>query len=161
MSWNNGLERKKFESRMTKQAKEYRKAGMTEEQIKAMYEFDLEQFNCDRKYYRYTQPLEEHEFEEDGEESDNSLLKQFIDVLSTTVEDDYETYTRYGWIETIDNPKLAELLHEMSELDIEILTMTVFEGYKLIELEEVLSVPYITLKRHYGTIKKKISSFFE
>ena len=161
MSWNNGLERKQFEARMAKQAKEYRAAGMNEEQIRAMYEFDLAQFNCDRKYYRYTQPLEDHELEGNGEESDNALLKQFIDVLSTTVEDGLEASTRYGWIDTIENPTLAKLIHEMSDLDIEILTMTAFEGYKLVELEEILNVSYITLKRHFGSIKKKISKIFE
>ena len=44
MSWNNGYERKKFEARQKKQAEEYKAQGMTEEQIKAMYEFDLEQY---------------------------------------------------------------------------------------------------------------------
>ena len=42
MKWNNGYERKRFEANQKKLAEEYRKAGMTEEQIKAMYEFDLE-----------------------------------------------------------------------------------------------------------------------
>ena len=41
MSWNNGYERKKFEARQKKQAEEYKAQGMTEEQIKALYEFDL------------------------------------------------------------------------------------------------------------------------
>lgn len=37
MSWNNGYERKKFEQEQKAQAKEYRKCGMNEEQIQAMY----------------------------------------------------------------------------------------------------------------------------
>ena len=43
MCWNDGYERRKFEARQKKQAEEYRALGMTEEQIKEMYEFDLEQ----------------------------------------------------------------------------------------------------------------------
>ena len=41
MSWNNGYERKKFEQEQKAQAKEYRKCGMNEEQIQAMYLQDL------------------------------------------------------------------------------------------------------------------------
>ena len=37
MSWNNGYKRKKFEQEQKAQAKEYRKCGMNEEQIQAMY----------------------------------------------------------------------------------------------------------------------------
>ena len=48
MSWNNAYETKKFEAKQKKQAEEYRALGMTEEQIQAMYEFDLEQFNRER-----------------------------------------------------------------------------------------------------------------
>ena len=33
MAWNNGLERKRFESEQAKLAAEYRAAGMSEEQI--------------------------------------------------------------------------------------------------------------------------------
>lgn len=44
MCWNDGYERRKFEARQKKQAEEYRALGMTEEQIKEMYEFDLEQY---------------------------------------------------------------------------------------------------------------------
>lgn len=50
MSWNNGYETKKFEARQKKQAEEYRALGMTEEQIQAMYEFDLEQFKSERRH---------------------------------------------------------------------------------------------------------------
>ena len=49
MCWNDGYERRKFEARQKKQAEEYRALGMTEEQIKAMYEFDLEQYKSDRR----------------------------------------------------------------------------------------------------------------
>ena len=162
MSWNDGIERKKFEARMKKQAEEYRKAGMTEEQIKAMYEFDLEQYKSDRRYYSHTQPLEVHEFEEDGEESDNSLLHSFIDALSIDDEDGYfANSSRYGWIDTIENPALSEILRNMSDMDIEILTLTVFEGYRLNELTDILGVSYATLKRHYCSIKEKISEIFD
>ena len=48
MAWNNGLERKKFEAEQAKLTAEYRAAGMSEEQIQKMYEFDLGVFHGNR-----------------------------------------------------------------------------------------------------------------
>ena len=50
MSWNNGYERKKFEQEQKAQAKEYRKCGMNEEQIQAMYLQDLQEYRNNRVY---------------------------------------------------------------------------------------------------------------
>ena len=44
MSWNNALERKKFERRWSKDEKAYREAGMTEEQILSMREFEEDEY---------------------------------------------------------------------------------------------------------------------
>ena len=161
MGWNNGMERKKFEERMKKQAMEYRAAGMTEEQIQAMYEFDLARFKSDRAYYTHTQPLDVCEVNEDGDEVDDFFIRQYFDAFATY--DDNEILmksSRFGWIETIENPDLADELRKMCLLDKEILTRLAFEGYKLIQLESALHVPYRTLKYHLSDIKKKISKFF-
>lgn len=48
MSWNNGYKRKKFEQEQKAQAKEYRKCGMNEEQIQAMYLQDLQEYRNNR-----------------------------------------------------------------------------------------------------------------
>ena len=68
MCWNDGYERRKFEARQKKQAEEYRALGMTEEQIKAMYEFDLEQYKSDRRYYSHTQSFVPDDFDEDEDD---------------------------------------------------------------------------------------------
>lgn len=161
MSWNNGLEKKKFIARMKKQAEEYRAAGMTEDQIKAMYEFDLGQFKSDRRFYSHTQPLELHEANDEGDELEESFVRDFFDSFSVSDEQGYLEYgSRYAWIEMIDNPELARELQQLSRLDKEILTMTVYEGYKLIDLVSVLNTPYRTLKYHLSSIRVKISKYF-
>ena len=45
MAWINGFERKRFDEEQKRLAEEYRIAGMTNEQIEQMYQFDLETFN--------------------------------------------------------------------------------------------------------------------
>lgn len=161
MSWNDGYERKKFMARMKKQAEEYRAAGMTEEQIQAMYEFDLGVYKSDRNFYSHTQSFDTHESNDEGDEVEDSFVRQFFDDFTTSDEDDYlVSSSRYGWIETIENPKLAEELRNIGWIDKEIITRTVFEGYKLIELETVLDIPYRTLKYHWSSIKEKIAKIF-
>ena len=54
VSYNHGLEEKIFEEQWSKTAEEYRKSGMTEEQIVAIYEFDRKVFNSDRRYRERT-----------------------------------------------------------------------------------------------------------
>ena len=53
MAWNNGLERKRFDEEQERLAAEYRAAGMTEEQIEQIQQFDLEAFNSKRRYYEH------------------------------------------------------------------------------------------------------------
>jgi len=74
MCWNNGKERKIFENRQKVLAKQYRSVGMTEEQIKKMYEFDLGVFKGERVYQTHTQALEMYSDEEDDEVYDVSCF---------------------------------------------------------------------------------------
>ncbi len=55
MSWNNAYEKRKFEEKQKKQAEKYRALGMTEEQIKEMYEFDYAQFKSERRFHMHFQ----------------------------------------------------------------------------------------------------------
>ena len=97
MGWNNAYETKKFEAKQKKQAEEYRALGMTEEQIKEMYEFDLEQLKSERRYRMHTQPLQVEEFEEKllttclPFESSEFLIVILSPFVSTTV----PTYSRF------------------------------------------------------------------
>ena len=50
MGFNNGLERVRLENRWKKLRVQYRAAGMSEEAIQAMYEFDLDVLNNERAY---------------------------------------------------------------------------------------------------------------
>lgn len=99
MSWNNGYERKKFEQEQKAQAKEYRKCGMNEEQIQAMYLQDLQEYRNNRIFAIHIQSIEE--LDSDGEESRNALHKKFL--LSMTCTMDMSECGRYGWIDEIEN----------------------------------------------------------
>lgn len=153
MKWNNGYERKRFEANQKKLAEEYRKAGMTEEQIKAMYEFDLEQFKKDRIYQMHTQALQVEEFDEmDADESDNALIKHFENELTTSIEDG--EHSRYWWIEEIENPKIAQQLKKLSCDDIELLTKRVIDGFNQAELAKEYNISQKNISKKLARIKK-------
>ena len=76
MAWNNGYERKKFESEQKRLAEEYRAAGMTEEQIEEMYQFDLAEFRSRRRFCEHNQQLPKDMFDQIS--NDKQKLKKYF-----------------------------------------------------------------------------------
>lgn len=157
MSWNNGYETKKFEARQKKQAEEYRALGMTEDQIQAMYEFDLEQFKSERRHRMHTQPLQVEEFEEnDADESDNTLLNEFFDELTCTIETSGDK-SRYWWVEEIDDSETVKKIKSLSERDLEILTLMVIDELTHEEIAKIMGVCVRTIER----VNARFKNLFE
>ena len=159
MSWNDGYERKMFAKRQKKQAEEYRALGMTEEQIQAMYEFDLEQFKSERRNRMHTQQFTSSDFDE-GEEDDSesTLFDKFFDELTCTIETSGEK-SRYWWIEEIEDEMLARKVRSMASEEIEMITLLVFEGYTQIEASQKMGIPYRTFKFKFRNIKNFLGNF--
>lgn len=153
MCWNDGYERRKFEARQKKQAEEYRALGMTEEQIKEMYEFDLEQYKSDRRYHMHTQPFTSSDFD-DGEDDDSesTLLNKFFDELTLTIDRSSEQ-SRYWWIEEIEDEELAYRVQCLSSDEIEMLTLLAFDGYTQAEAAKKMGIPYRTFKFKLRNLK--------
>ena len=146
MGWNNAYETKKFEAKQKKQAEEYRALGMTEEQIQAIYEFDLEQFKSERRNRMHIQQFTSSDFDEgEDDDSESTLYDKFFDELTCSIET-LGGKSRYWWVEEIDNQKLAERVKMLSEEDLELLTKSIVDGYNQTQLAEI-----------YGIAQKNIS----
>ena len=155
MCWNDGYERRKFEARQKKQAEEYRALGMTEEQIKAMYEFDLEQYKSDRRYYSHTQSFVPDDFDEDEDDDEKlSIFDKFKDVLTTSIEESGNK-SRYWWFEEIDNPDLVRNIKSLSTEQLELLTLVVIDGYGQAEIAELMKVSQSAISQRIATIRKR------
>lgn len=133
MSWNNGYERRKFEQEQKAQAKEYRKCGMNEEQIQAMYLQDLQEYRNNRVYAIHIPSIEE--LEGNGEESRNALHKKFL--LSMTCTMDMSECGRYGWIDEIENNALYCAICKLNTNQKELLTLLYRDGYSLPRLSQL------------------------
>lgn len=121
MSYNHGMEEKKFNEYWNEISEEYRKAGMTEEQIISMLEFEREIFNSDRRYRENTVEL----FDSDT----NQNLQIY---------DDYSTTKRYGWIDVIDNMEAYEKIMALPEIWVKAFTMYIFDGYSQQQISSIL-----------------------
>ena len=69
MSFNKGYELKKFEAHWEKLRIEYVAAGMTEDAIQKMYDYDRQQFNSERTFVERTQEFTAPAYESSEEEA--------------------------------------------------------------------------------------------
>ena len=138
MSFNKDYELKKFEARWEKLRIEYAAAGMTEDAIQKMYDYDRQQFNAERAHLERTQELSTDTFE-CSEDENSPLMKRYREV--TTVTDTYhETKSGFAWIGEIENERLLSALENLSEDDLKLLTFYVYEGYNESEISKVFNV---------------------
>ena len=130
---------------------------MSEEKIKALYEYDLTDFNSNRRFITHTQSfnLADLEADEDGnaESGRNPLFEKFRDVLSVDNSEEL-LQSRHGWVEEIDDPKLAKKLKKLSHDDLELLTLFAFDGYSQNEIAAFCSVSQQAISKKNQPYKK-------
>jgi len=152
MAWNNGLERKKFEAEQAKLAAEYRAAGMSEEQIQQMYEFDLEVFNSNRRFAEHTQQFPESPFE-DGDEGQSPLYEKFPEALTVTLELPVGN-DHFSWVDEIDDEQLVERLKLLSAEELDLITRIAMDEQTQSEVAAELGVNQSTISRRLEKIIK-------
>ena len=146
MSFNKGYELKKFEAHWEKLRIEYAAAGMTEDAIQKMYDYDRQQFNSERTFIERTQEFTAPAYESSEEEA-SPLMLRYQEAITTT--DTYhETKSKFAWIGEIENERLLSALENLSEDDLKLLTLYAYEGYTVTEISKVLGVsqPTISIK---------------
>ena len=135
MAYNYAREKRKFDAEWKRKALWYRKEGMSEESIAEMYCFDLAQFNRDRAYESRRRPLE-------------------TACGSCHVQEPIE---RYSWIDDISEPRLVERLRKLSESDIELLTLLIYDGLSQTEAADILGRKQYDISRQFARILKSLS----
>ena len=132
MSYSYAREKRKFDAEWKRKALWYRKEGMSEEDIEAMHCFDLAQFNRDRAYESRRRPLEA------------ACGSCYIQQPSE----------RYSWIDEVSNPQLVKQLHELTDQELELLTLVVVEGKTHKEAADILSCSRQYITKQIAQIRK-------
>ena len=138
MSFNKGYELKKFEAHWEKLCIEYATAGMTEDAIQKMYDYDRQQFNSERTFIERTQEFTAPAYESSEEEASPLMLR--YQEVTTTADTYHETTSKFAWIGEIENERLLSALENLSEDDLKLLTLYVYEGYNESEISKAFNV---------------------
>ena len=156
MSFNNGKERRKLNAKWEHLRVQYREAGMSEDAIQAMYEFDLGVLNSERAYITNTMTVSGAA--DDCAAKETSDFKQYEKAV--TVTDTYrETKSRFTWIGEIENERLLSALENLSDADLNLVTMYAYEGYTVTEISKVLGVAQPTISIKIKRITKFLKNF--
>lgn len=157
MGFNYGLEKKNFDSQWAVTRKQYEDAGMSNEAIQAMYDYDWSVFNANRSYQNHTQEMAAPSFEQ-SEESYSPLMNKYQEAVSVT--DTYhETKSRFAWIGEIEDENLLSALEKLSDDDLEILTLYIYEGYSTVELSKVYGIAHQNISKRIIKITNFLKNF--
>ena len=143
MAFNKGYELKKFEAHWEKLRIEYAAAGMAEDAIQKMYDYDRQQFNSERTRIERTQEFTAPAYENSEEEA-SPLMLRYQEAI-TTMDTYHETKSKFAWIGEIENERLLAALENLSELDLKILTLYVYAGYTESEIAMTLESKRLSL----------------
>ena len=145
MGFNYGLEKKNFDRQWAIMRKQYEDAGMSIEVIQAMYEYDWSVFNAARSYQNHMQEIAAPSFEQ-GEEAYSPLMNKYQEAISIT-EHYRETKSRFGWIGEIEDEHLLSALEKLSDDDLGLLTLYIYEGYSIVALSKVYSISHQNISK--------------
>lgn len=158
MKFNYGLERKRFDEEWAKLRKEYAVAGMADDAIQQMYEFDLAVFRRRRVDAIHEQSFAvfEHESDEDNPETNNPLYKHHLEAFSTM--GDYPRQgDRFSWIEQISDMALYKRLSLLSDEDKELLTLFTQDGLSKREIAKIRNVTEQAIGQKIKRLKQFLS----
>ena len=160
MKINYGYEYAKFRAEQKKQREYYLSVGMSEEAIAEIEKFDKQEFLRELAYKRNTIPLDALTPFEKDDESKNPLYDKNFYRLTVSIETD-RPQTRNGWIDQIENPKVLEAIRHLTEEQLELLTLLVFEERDQGEIAEILGITQGAISQRFATIKKNFQRIFE
>lgn len=151
MGFNYALEKSNFEREWAKLRKVYEKAGMTEEAIQSIYEFDLETFRSERTYASHTQALPNEHINED-ELDRTTLFRKFVN--STVSFDESDFSGQYAWVDTIEDQRLVLAMRKLSTEELELITFLVLEEHTQQELARKWGCSQAAISQRCKKIKK-------
>lgn len=153
MSYNSGNARRIFYTKWNKLREEYRAAGMEEDAIQKLYEYDLAVFNNDRAHHRYDVEIPT------ADDSENQ--SDYVEYeRATTVTDTYhETKTRFAWVGEIKNVRLQAGLEKLSDEELQLITLYFYEEYSTVELSKVYGIAHQNISKRIIKITNFLKSF--
>ena len=93
-------------------------------------------------------------------ESRFDKLESRFEILETRVDNfESETKSRFAWIGEIENERLLAALESLSENDLKLLTLYVYEGYTESEISKVFSISQPAIHKRIEKITMFLKKF--
>lgn len=161
MRFNYQKEITEFEKRQEELRRIYREAGMAEESIGAMYDYDREELRRERVFRMHNRSFDFDADYGDGmfAERTGGAYREYMDQLTCT--DRYLTGSLHDLMQDIDDPDLVKALLTLTGCQRRILEMLVLDGMSQRDVAEALGVGASTVCRQVGRIRKKLKKFAE
>ena len=154
MGFNNGFERVRLENKWKKLRIQYREAGMSEEAIQEMYNFDVQVVNSEQRYYRHTKDLS---ISDTG--TDCASENERVDEAVLTADTYSETKTGFSWVGEIKDIRLYAGLENLSVEDLRLITLYFHDGYSTVELSKVYGIGQQSISKRILKITKFLKNF--
>ena len=149
MNFNYAREKLKFDKEWERLQEEYAAAGMDDDAIALMKEFDWQWFCSRRTYARHNQPLPD-----DGNIPENkAVLFRRFPKLSVNLEQ-RRASDPYAWMQEIEDAELYRRLGTLKGKDIELLTLIVGEGYRQADVARMWGCSRSSVTKRWNKIKK-------
>ena len=149
MAYNHAKENERFKKNWAKEEIILKEAGMPEEAIKELYEFDLMTFKSNRRFRLHNCSFAEYEEKDIDAYEKSPMMKRFREALSTEMEISFSMNRSFGWIDEMDGEWLTYALRSLSEEEKEVLTLLMEEEFSRNEVAKKLGkVPtWVTWKK--------------
>ena len=154
MKLNYGYEYAKFRAEQKKQREYYLSLGMAEEAIAEIEKFDKEEFLRELAHKRNTIAWDLTTPFEKDDESKNPLYERNFYQLTVTI-DTYKPQTRYGWIDEIENPLIYKAIQQLSDEQLELITLMAFDDLNQVEIALILGITKQAVNNRLARIQKK------
>lgn len=154
MGFNYGREKLIFDKEWKKLREQYKKAGMSEEAIQEIYDFDWCWFRIRRNYENRVQAMPEEKIDEKNIETRSNLFQRFTSLSTNLDEGDFSG--RYAWIDTISDNALSKRLRDLSDDELELLTLIAIEGYTQREIARKMHCSQNAISKRLIRIKRKL-----
>lgn len=157
MAWNNSYETKKFTEEQVRLAAEYRAAGMTEQQILAMHEYDLDWFNSEHAFRRRTSFLQAFDLDCGLlSEADKAIILENLSVFTSDI-GPKDAFSTYWWIDEISNSQLVSKIKQLSNSDLYLLNAFVYECLSQEEMTAHIGINQSGISKRLKKIKNFLS----
>ena len=155
MKYNHSAMRQRFKKEQKALAKKYREAGMSEDSIREMYEFDLAVFRSNRNNLAHKAEIEEMtSYDRITGESHYMDMDEFPLQSANSV----GSLLSDKWIDEIENEQLLSALLSLPEDYLEIIAF-LMKGYSQTDIGRMRGVNRRAINNKIARIRNKIKKF--